>query len=63
MSVYKEALLLNENRFSDLDVIQIGDTVYFPARIGSGLEYWIADYPNYGVHDCIWNLTEKYLAN
>lgn len=63
ISTYNQALLLNEDRFADLDKIQIGDTVYFPARTGLGVEYWIADYPNYGVHDCIWNLTGKYLAN
>lgn len=63
MPTYNQALLLNEDRFADLDKIAIGDTVYFPARAGVGVEYWIADYPNYGIHDCIWNLTGKYLAN
>jgi hypothetical protein len=62
MSVYNQALELNKNRFADVNKIQIGDTVYFPSQIGSGVEYWIADYPASGVHDCIWNLTGKYLA-
>jgi len=61
-SVYQKALDLNKNRFKDLNVIQIGDTVLFPARIGSGTEAWIADYPSDGKHDCIWYLTQKYLA-
>lgn len=62
MEVYNQAMEINKHRFADLNKIQIGDTVYFPSRTGSGFEYWIADYPSSGVHDCIWNLTGKYLA-
>lgn len=62
MEVYSQAMELNKHRFANLNKIQIGDTVYFPSRTGVGFEYWIADYPVSGVHDCIWNLTEKYLA-
>lgn len=62
MEVYNQAIELNKHRFADLNKIQIGDTVCFPSRTGSGVEYWVADYPMAGVHDCIWNLTGKYLA-
>lgn len=63
LEVFNKALVLNEDRFADVNKIAVGDTVYFPARAGAGVEYWVADYPSYGVHDCIWRLTAKYLAN
>jgi len=66
MDVYREALRLNITRFKDVNDIQIGDTVIFPARtVGGTLEYWVADKAQNqaGKHDCIWRLTERYLAN
>ncbi len=60
---YQRALELNNDRFEDLNLIQIGDTVLFPGKNGHGVEAWIADKPVNGQHDCIWILTEKYLAN
>lgn len=65
LDVYKTALDLNKGRFSNLNEIQIGDTVLFPARTINGtVEYWVADTPTAhdGKHDCIWRLTERYLA-
>ena len=62
LEIYQKALDLNKNRFKDVNLIQIGDTVLFPAAHGSGTEAWIANYPSDGKHDCIWLLTGKYLA-
>lgn len=65
MDVYSSAVQLNHRRFDDVSKIQIGDTVLFPARTVDGdIEYWIADTPaaHDGRHDCIWRLTERYLA-
>ena len=59
--VYQKALKLNANRFTNLNKIQIGDTVLFPAHSGIGTEAWIANTPENGVNDCIWRLTHKYL--
>lgn len=66
MEIYREALRLNITRFKDVNNIQIGDTILFPARTAGGsLEYWVADKAQNqaGKHDCIWRLTERYLAN
>ena len=62
IETYQKALKLNERRFKNLDKIQIGDTVLFPSQYGAFTEGWIATLPIKGVHDCIWRLTEKYLA-
>ncbi len=62
LTVYQQALKLNEKRFNDLNVIQVGDTILFPARNGYGTEAWVADTPMNNKHDCIWRLTRKYLA-
>jgi len=59
--VYQKALQLNAGRFVNLNKIQIGDTIVFPAHTGSGTEFWIADAPANGVNDCIWRLTSRYL--
>lgn len=60
--VYNQVMELNSERFKNLDLIQIGDTVLFPSKTGEGLEFWIADVPQGNMHDCIWRLTEKYLS-
>lgn len=60
--VYQKALELNSGRFTNLDQIQVGDTILFPAHSGSGVELWVADAPKGNLHDCIWRLTERYLA-
>jgi hypothetical protein len=59
--VYQKALELNSNRFANLNKIQIGDTILFPAHSGLGTEAWVSDAPENGVNDCIWRLTHKYL--
>jgi len=59
--VYNQVLELNKNQFSNLNMIQVGDTVIFPSQTGQGTEIWVADEPQNEVHDCIWILTEKYL--
>jgi len=61
MEVYQKALTLNKDRFHDVDLIQIGDTILLPALIGAGTEYWVADFPQANVHDCIWRITARYL--
>lgn len=61
-TVYQAALELNQDRFQDLNFILVGDTVLFPAKQGAGVEAWIASEPVSGRHDCIWILTERYLA-
>lgn len=61
MDVYQKAVEMNRPRFKDINLIQIGDTVLFPSRYGVGSEAWIANYPTNGRHDCIWDLTGKYL--
>jgi hypothetical protein len=60
--MYEKVLELNRGRFDDLNMIQIGDTVLFPAIQGAGVEAWIADKPTKAVHDCIWRMTVKYMA-
>lgn len=60
--VYKKALELNEGRFTDPNLIYVGDTVLFPAHYGPGVEAWIADKPSEGKHDSFWRLSEKYVA-
>lgn len=61
MLIYNQVIDLNHDRFDNINLIQIGDTVLFPARSGQGVEYWVADAPQRGMHDCIWILTKKYL--
>jgi len=58
---YQKVLNLNSGRFADLDKIQIGDSVLFPALGGSGTKFLIADAPVNGVHDCLYRLTGKYI--
>ena len=58
--VYQEALELNKDRFTNLDLIQIGDTVLLPNLFAPGVVAWIADEPMNGQHDCIWILSEKH---
>jgi len=63
--VYMAAVELNHRRFDDVDKINIGDTILFPARtIDGAIEYWVAEAPQVhdGKHDCIWRLTERYIA-
>ncbi len=63
MDIYREALKLNITRFKDVNDIPIGDTVLFPPlTAGGSIEYGIADEPKNGKHDCIWRLTERYMA-
>lgn len=61
MLVYNQVIDLNNDRFDNINLIQIGDTVLFPARSGQGVEYWVADAPQQGTHDCVWILTKRYL--
>lgn len=63
--VYMAAVELNHRRFDDVHKINVGDTILFPARTIDGtIEYWVADEPSAhdGKHDCIWRLTERYVA-
>lgn len=62
MEVYQKVVALNKDRFHDIDLIQIGDTVLLPSLVGAGTEYWIADYPQANIHDCLWRITGKYLS-
>ncbi len=59
---YQQVLKLNVSRFSDVNKIQIGDTVLFPSLSGPGTEFLIADSPANGIHDCLYLMTGKYLA-
>ncbi|MCF7820464.1 MAG: hypothetical protein K9M44_03275 [Candidatus Pacebacteria bacterium] len=61
MMIYNQVLELNKDRFANINLIQVSDTVLFPARSGQGVEYWVADAPQNGTHDCVWILTKKYL--
>jgi|GEM_PF-2434184 len=58
--IYQSALEMNHDRFENLNLIQIGDTVLFPAKNGPGVEAWVADKPVNDRHDCIWVLSERY---
>ncbi len=62
LSVYRKALELNEGRFTDPNLIFVGDTVLFPAHYGPGIEAWVANEPTEGRHDSFWRLSEKYVA-
>lgn len=65
--VYRETLELNKDRFADINLIQVGDTVLLPSLItGDPTIYrWIADEPtvNNGRHDCVWLISERYFYN
>jgi hypothetical protein len=60
--VYQETLELNKDRFADINLIQVGDTVLLPSLfVGDPTIYrWIADEPMNGKHDCIWLISERY---
>lgn len=61
--VFSKTIEMNKERFKNVDQIQIGDTVFFPGRLDSRPEAWIADTPSaQGIHDCIYRLAEKYMA-
>ncbi len=64
MAIYEAAKTLNQERFQDINVIDVGDTIFFPSKTEpGGIEYWVADQPDStGRHDCVWRLTQKYLA-
>jgi len=60
--IYQEVLQLNHDRFANVDRIQIGDTVLFPAlTIGGVNQFLVADAPVNGVHDCLYRMTGKYI--
>lgn len=63
--VFRETVELNQFRFTDVNLIQPGDTVLLPSRTGLGTEAWVADYPIYleggKRHDCMWRITERYM--
>lgn len=61
LEVYRQALELNKNRFSNLDLIQIGDVIIFPSRCTDGYEALIAPAPINGQHASLWTLTGDYL--
>jgi|GEM_PF-2268407 len=63
MASYEQMLTLNRGRFTNLNKIQIGDTVLVPSKSGIGVEGWIAEKPvtNNGQHDCLWLINQKYL--
>lgn len=62
--VYLETLTINQDRFSNLDSIQIGDSVLMASKVvAGGREYWVADEPMDGKHDCIYRLVKKYMDN
>jgi len=62
--VYQETLQLNEGRFTDINLIQVGDTVLLTSLfVGDPTIYrWVADAPevNNGRHDCVWLISERY---
>ncbi|MFZ4648229.1 MAG: hypothetical protein ACOYMB_01185 [Patescibacteria group bacterium] len=61
--VFYKTIEMNKSRFKNVNNIKIGDTVFFPGRLDSKPEAWIADTPSVrGVHDCFYRLTEKYMA-
>lgn len=63
--VFRETVELNQFRFTDVNLIQPGDTVLLPSRTGLGTEAWVADYPFYiggeKNHDCMWKITQRYM--
>ena len=61
LEVYRQALELNKNRFSNLDLIQIGDVIIFPSRCTDGYEALISPAPINGQHASLWTLTGDYL--
>lgn len=62
--VYLETLELNKDRFPDPRLIPIGDTVLLAAKtFGGKTQYMLADSVNNGIHDCIWHISTRYVAN
>lgn len=61
-NVYENALVLNGGRFLDPNLIQIGDTIYFPSHCGDGVEVYVAQTPLNGKHDSFWRLSERYVS-
>ncbi|MGE5426045.1 MAG: hypothetical protein ACM3PZ_03155 [Bacillota bacterium] len=62
MAIYEQNLKLNENRFKDLDRIQIGDTIILTALNSNGYRYWVANAQTDGeIHECIWLISAKYI--
>ncbi len=62
--LYLKTLELNRERFANLDLIQVGDTVLLPELSGIGVRVLIAKEKDLlgGKHDCIWRISERYLA-
>lgn len=65
IQIYQETLELNKDRFSDLNLIQINDTVLLAAKEVGGTTYFmIADSVSKdGINDCIYRITTRYVAN
>lgn len=64
--VYLETIELNRHRFTDINKIDIGDSVLVAAKYyGGPNQFFIAHAPwfNNGKHDCIWVLVQKYIAD
>ncbi len=61
--IYNKVLEMNKDRFMNLNEIGIGAVVLLPA-IDSPNDtiYWVAKAPYLGKHDCIWLMTERYVA-
>lgn len=58
--VWQEVQRLNSGRFANIDSIQIGASVLFPALVGNGTAVFAADYPENGTHDCMYRMSLKY---
>jgi len=56
-SFYRFTTEINRDRFKDLDLISIGDTVLVPTRDGEDILNLVVKKPQEGVHDCIWRLS------
>ena len=68
ISVYQKTLELNQERFSDLNLIQVGDTIYFPKFNENGIKKIVAKKPDVNnFHDFIWTISKseytKYLES
>lgn len=64
--VYLETIELNRHRFTDINKIDIGDSVLVAAKYyGGPNQFFVARAPwfNNGRHDCIWVLVQKYMAD
>lgn len=65
LDVYRAALELNKDRFENLDLIYVGDTILVPSINDSNVTTRIAQKPDPVTkrHDCIWYISERHAAD